>query len=304
MTSLNTTKAQAFEEPLQAAGSPPADIPAAAAAPREVPASGAADGERWPAGMKIVNGHLARSIRAQGMIQPPNTYGYIHLAAEVERPRLLRGPSRAKTELIGALKEAARVLREAEPQDVQRADIFDAFLIPPGSKEGRRVLEERRVDVHVAEFDVVVLVECRSPEAAARVRTSASFAALEGLLARAARFVHCVVAKNAKRIAEVSKDTDGVFLFNYFYASDVDVLLGVWEYTAGWWTANANLTNSTPLQPLPGERSQYGLINHCRWDRALDVLPHLVLRPSLDSFVLANFTANGIMAMPVLYHLA
>jgi hypothetical protein len=268
--------------------------------------------EQWPAGMRIVQAHLACSIREQGMLQPPNAFGYIHLAGEVERPRWLRGKSAAKKALVAALKDAARALRDAHPAEVRRADVFDAFLVPPGSKEGRRVLERGRYDVHVAAFDVAILVECESPEAAALVRRGEAFARLEARLAGAARFVHCVVARNPKRIAEVSKETDGVFLLNYFFAADiqakgaagVDVLLGVWEYTAGWWTAKANLTNSTPLQPIEGERSQYSLINHCRWDRASDVLPHLVFRPSLDAFVLANFTANDVMAMPVLYHLA
>src|SRR3546814_2971318 len=40
-------------------------------------------GETWPPGMKIVNAHLARSIREQGMLQEPNGFGYIHLAGEV-----------------------------------------------------------------------------------------------------------------------------------------------------------------------------------------------------------------------------
>src|SRR5690606_2967221 len=124
--------------------------------------------------------------------------------------------------------------------------------------------------------------------------------------------VHCFAACNAKRIAEVDHDRDGVFLFNYFYAPDIgakgadglEILRAVWEYTAGWWTAKANLTNSTPLQPLEGEQSDYSLINLCRWDRLIDVLPHLVFRPSLRRFVLANFTANDIVAMPILYRLA
>ncbi len=37
--------------------------------------------------MEIVNPHLAHSIREQGMIMLPNSFGYIHLAAEVELPR-------------------------------------------------------------------------------------------------------------------------------------------------------------------------------------------------------------------------
>ena len=266
----------------------------------------------WPAGMKIVNPHLARSIREQGMLQEPNGYGYIHLAGEVERPHPLRRNGPAKRALLADLNTAAAGLRAALPGQVRRADVFDAFVIPPGSREGRELLAKRGYDVHVAAFDVVVLVECADVAAARAVRASPDFAALEDRLAGAASHIHCFTGRNAKRIAEVDKDRDGVFLFNYFHAADVkekgaagrDILLAVWEYTAGWWTAKANLDNSTPIVPVDGDTSDYSLINHCRWDRLADILPHLVLRPSLGKFVLANFTANDIVAMPILYRLA
>jgi hypothetical protein len=74
------------------------------------PISGA---EEWPIGMKIVNGHLAKSIREQGMIQPPNSYGYIHLAAEVERPIPFKRNSAEKKALLAKLKTAAAALRAA-----------------------------------------------------------------------------------------------------------------------------------------------------------------------------------------------
>jgi len=271
-----------------------------------------AAGEVWPAGMKIVNGHLAHSIRAQGMLLDGNDYGYIHLAAEVEHPRLFGKTSAEKQGLLDELKACAKHLLETHASEVQRADVFNAFIIPPGSKEGRKVLAKGHYDIHVAEFDIVVLVECISPEAAVRVRETEAFGAMKRILDGAAKFVHCITARNTKRINEVSKDTDAVFLFNYFFSADVaekgskgiEILQSVWEYTAGWWTAKANLDNSTPLLPLEGQQSQYNWINHCRWDKGIDVFPHLIFRPSLDKFVLKNFTANDIMAMPILYHLA
>jgi hypothetical protein len=295
-------------------GGLPADVrrQGETAAADDSPPQGNGSGpETWPPGMKIVNPQLANSIREQGMLQPPNAFGYIHLAAELERPGPLRKSGPEKRALLDELKIAAKALEEGDPE-VNRADVFDAFIIPPGSKEGRRVIEKGHFDLHVAEFDIVVLVECASVEAAGRVRQSKAFADLQALLEAGTKFVHCITAKNPKRIAEVDKTRDGVFLFNYFFAADIaakgtagiDILLGVWEYTAGWWTAKANLTNSTPLLPVEGERSQYSLINHCRWDRSIDVFPHLIFRPTLGEFVLKNFTANDIMAMPILYHLA
>ncbi|MBT3811658.1 MAG: hypothetical protein HOF98_02380 [Gammaproteobacteria bacterium] len=112
-----------------------------------------------------------------------------------------------------------------------------------------------------------------------------------------------MVYKNAKQIDDVSKESNGIFLFNFFYSKDPQTLLDVWEFTAGWWTEKANLTNSTPLIPVE-EGSQYTLINHCKWDRLIDVLPSLIFKPSFHSFVLKNFTANAIVAMPILYKLA
>lgn len=270
------------------------------------------DGDTWPAGMKIVRPHLARSIRAQGMIQEPNTYGYLHLAGEVEGMNPLRKPSPEKRALLDRLKELARALMEAERGAVRRADVFRGLFTPTGHNPGLTLIREGGYDVHVAKFDVVVLVECESHEEAVRVRETDAFKALRAELERTASYVHCFAALNAKRIAEVDKTRDGIFLFNYFFAADieakgsegVDILRAVWEYTAGWWTAKVNLTNSTLLEPLPGEPSQYSLINHCRWDRGLDVFPNLILRPSLQRFVVANFTANDVASMPVVYRLA
>lgn len=262
--------------------------------------------------MKIVNQHLAQSIREQGMLKEPNSYGYIYLAAEVEKPHPIKSASNAKRALLKQLIHASNGLPSTLEHAVRRADVFNALIIPPGSAEGRRVLKEYRYPAHVAKFDIVILVECVDVNAAREVRQHKAFLEMERTLEQAAEYTNCFVAKNPKRIAEVDKTRNGIFLFNHFFAADVDakgtsgtnVLLDVWEYTAGWWTAKANLTNSTPLQPLDGEATPYSLVNHCRWDRISQVLPHLLFRPSMGKFVLGNFTANNIVAMPILYRLA
>lgn len=106
--------------------------------------------------MKIVNGRLAQSIRVQGMLKDGNGLGYIHIAAEVEMP----SPSAMKTGLLEEPKIACKQLIELYLSETQRADAFDAFIIPPGSKEGSRVLEKGNYDIHSAEFDTAVLIEC------------------------------------------------------------------------------------------------------------------------------------------------
>ena len=96
----------------------------------------------------------------------------------------------------------------------------------------------------------------------------------------------------------------GVFLFNYFFADDTAQNLAVWEYTAGWFVQETGLNNSTVLLPRGGERSNYNIINHCRWDRMQDVLPSLIFKRTFRTYVLANFEANRVAAMPILYRMA
>ena len=95
-----------------------------------------------------------------------------------------------------------------------------------------------------------------------------------------------------------------MFLFNYFYSERPEDLLAVWEYTAGWFIQETNLDNSTLMMPPPGEDSEYQVINHCRWDSLARLLPKLIFLPSLNKYVMANFAANEIAVMPILYRLA
>ena len=252
--------------------------------------------------MKIVNAHLAHSIKEQGMLKDPNSFGYIAITAEVERPRFFSSNSSSKKNLLYKLKSLCKELNISSSV-INRADVFDAFLIPPGTKEGRRLIKEKGYDVHIAAFDIVILIECQSVNDALVVRESQELEKILTLIKSKSTYLNVLAYKNAKRIAEVSKDSNGIFLFNFFYSEDTQTLLDVWEYTAGWWTEKANLTNSTPLQPVETD-SQYSLINHCRWDNLLSVMPSLLFKPSMKNFVLKNFTENNIVAMPILYKLA
>jgi hypothetical protein len=58
------------------------------------------------------------------------------------------------------------------------------------------------------------------------------------------------------------------------------------------------------LLPRDGERSHCNVINNCRWDRLRDVLPSLAFKRSFRTFVLANFEANNVAAMTILYRMA
>ena len=257
--------------------------------------------------MKIVNPHFATSIHEQGMIMPPNKFGYIQLAVEIEKPFILKRDSRTKKVLIEKLRDLCSALI-AQNANVQRADIFTAIIIPPGAGEGRKFIKQNKINFHIAEFDLVVLIECNIVEAIDSVKKLNEYKIIEDLLKSNSNYFHKTFAMNPSRIAEVDKEKQGIFLFNYFYSKNTQTVLDVWEYTAGWWTAKANLTNSTPLLPL-NDDSQYSLINHCRWDHLFDVIPTLILgrlgiKPGLNNFVLKNFTENNIVAMPILYKLA
>lgn len=230
----------------------------------------------------------------------PAPSGYVHLAAEVDgRPPFLPN-SQKKRELIARCKRLCRQL-EADP-GVLSAVVFDALLIPPGRGEFLKKLPGK---THVARFDLAILVETTTPEAAEEVaEASAPYAEMERAVRDAATFVHRIAATDAKRIGPVNHERRGVFLFNHFFADDTARNLAVWEYTAGWFQQETGLDNSTVLLPRDGERSEYNIVNHCRWDRLRDVLPSLIFKRSFRSYVLDNFEANDVAAMPILYRMA
>lgn len=234
----------------------------------------------------------------------PTTLGYVHIAAEV-RPRgmpfLQRLPAgREKSELIGRLQELARGLEQLEV--VEKVTIYDAVAIAPVRS---RHLRARGDSVHVARFDIVVLVETRSIAAIREVQSTAPYEALLDALRNQARRLHVMAARNAKRVGEVDKSRDGLFLFNYFVADDVRVMLELWDYLAGWYEVETGLDNSTLLVPLEGERSDYAAINHARWDESLPrFLWQQLARRSFWTYVVANLEANCVVAMPALYRLA
>ena len=79
----------------------------------------------------------------------------------------------------------------------------------------------------------------------------------------------------------------------------------MWDYLAGWYEAESGLDNSTLLRPLEGEKSDYVMINHARWDHSLPLfMARQLPKKSFRSYMLANLTANHVAAMPVLYRLA
>jgi hypothetical protein len=231
----------------------------------------------------------------------PTTLGYIQLAAEVESrlPFLPRG--RNKTAFLARLKQLASQLEQVP--DVVRVTVFDAVAVPPF--ERLPGVRERVGSIRVARFDIAVLVETRSPALALEVQHTPAYEALDHTLRTAARQVHALVGRNAKRVGDVDTTRPGTFLFNYFVASDPALALDLWDYLAGWYAVETGLDNSTLLVPAEGVASDYVMINHARWDaHPLWIFVNQLIRPTFRRFVLANLAANQVIAMPVLYRLA
>lgn len=235
-------------------------------------------------------------------LMEPAPLGYLHLAADVEaahRPGPLLRRSRDKQQLFGALKWQARRLAQLEA--VETVTVYDALAFsPPGGD-----LEGPSEPLRRAWFDVVILIETVSPDAAREVRETPGYQELAGTLSEQARQVHQIAARNVRRVGDVDKSRPGLFLFNYFAGDDFDLAVELWDYLAGWYEAETGLDNSTLLGPLEGEESDYVMINHARWDHNLPLfMARQLPKRTFRSYMLANLRAHHLSAMPVLYRLA
>jgi hypothetical protein len=230
-------------------------------------------------------------------LQAPNDAGYLILAATIDRRPAFLPRSRAKRALIKAVSLSLAELAQAE--SVVYADLFVARLVAPG--EGDDLL--RRRGLSPARFDVVLLIQTVDPAGALDLRAHPAYRRLRAQVSGAARDVFEVAARNVRRIADVAHTRSSVYLFNYFFADEAKLLVPVWEYTAGWFVENTALLDSEVLEPLAGERADYGIINHASWPDWHTFLPRLILLPSFRRFVLGTFAANDIAAQPIMYRL-
>ena len=227
------------------------------------------------------------------------TLGYIHIAAVVQPRRIPFLPAgREKSRLLERLKQLASQLEQADA--VEKVTVFHAIAIAPPSG----YVKQHRHSLHVPRYDIVVLVETTSPETAREVQKTAAYAVLVDALRSKASDLHIIVARNVKRIGDVDKRRKGIFLFNYFVGDDPQVTLALWDYLSGWYTMETGMDNSTLLIPLEGERSDYTIINHARWDGLLSFLWQQFTKKSFRTYVQTNLDANHVGAMPILYHLA
>jgi hypothetical protein len=187
---------------------------------------------------------MAENIYEQGMVMPPNAFGYIHLAAEVEKPFPLKPDSRRKKKLIALLHPLAEQLRNLD--NVNRVDIFTGLIIPPGSGEGQRFIAKEQLSVFIAQFDLVVLIECQTVDAIKTIAIHPVFQDLENKMTTASKAYLRTEAKNPHRIDEVNKNRQGIFLFNYF----MQKILRPCSTFGNTPPAGGPLTPTLPIAPL------------------------------------------------------
>lgn len=231
----------------------------------------------------------------------PTTSHYLHIAAEIDRsifPFFLSTSGKKKR----IIEQSKKWCRQLEKEDgVVSAVVFKARLIPPGRG---KFIEQRKDKVHIAKFDFAILIEAKTLETITALQNRSDYKEIETAIKSVSVFTHVVSATNIKHISPVNHKKQGVFLFNYFFADGLQQNLGVWEYTAGWFQQETGRDNSTVLLPTDRQKSKYTIINHCRWDKLSDILPSLIFKKSFHSYVLDNFYANNVAAMPVLYKIA
>lgn len=242
--------------------------------------------------------HRLEAQRSPTVFHEPPPTGYLHLAARIGGtigPTPLSRRTAGTRQLTSRVKALAADL--ARHPEVTKATVYRAVLLPPPGRSARQLAST------TANYDVAVLVETNDVHAGAAVRASAGYQALRATLQEASKgdlldmFARCL-----RLIADVDKDRQGLFLFNYFVGRDPEVALPVWEAMASWYAAETGLDNSTLFQPV--DDTPYLFVNHARWDRSLvNFAASQIAKPSFRTEIVGRLHANRMAAMPILYHL-
>jgi hypothetical protein len=233
----------------------------------------------------------------------PTTLGYVYVAAAVRPGRLpFVLPNRQRSALLKQVKKLAHAVEQLD--EVVKVSVFRAIVMPPTARTSSYV-KEHKTAVHVANYDVLVLVQTTSPDSALGVRTAPAFQGLVEAMRSQSRSLCIMAARNGKRIGDVDTTRQGLFLFNHFAAEDPDVMLQLWDYLAGWYEVETGLDNSVGLVPLERESADYAIVNWARWDEnPLLHFWHQLSNKSFWRYVTPNLEANHAVAMPIYCRLA
>ena len=260
--------------------------------------------------MPVIN--LDKGVPRVELVQP-NPYGYVFVLAEVDPASVttdvdrvgdipLRADIPSTSAKRAALYQSLKAVRGrlAGLDQVRAVSVFEAALFQPErpdkpapSGSGGRP----------ARYDSVMLIETGSPAEAESLLSDPVFGEVRATVERGSTYTNVLPVRNVKKVDDVDRAKDGVFLFNFFFGADKDDLLDIWDYTAGWWLAEGNMLNSELMMPLG--KSDYAVINNARWDDWDDAHPavHAFRKTSYREFVMANLDASGATAMPTLYRL-
>jgi hypothetical protein len=248
--------------------------------------------------IKIVNEHLKFP---KVTLKKPLKKGFILISAEVDKRTSFWGESKLKKALIKKIKALSLKLKEED--HVLDITLFKASLFPPGRNGGYLKKARKKNQIH-DRYDVTLLIELESLSHIEKIVDSTIYTSILKVFDELSFFYFVYIAENIKRIANVDHKKKGVFLFNFFVAKDKNQNLRIWEYTAGWFQDQTSLDNSTLFSSIDTKRNLYSVINHCRWDSFMNVLPSLIFKNTFKKYVLDNFEANNVAAIPILYRLA
>jgi hypothetical protein len=226
----------------------------------------------------------------------PRESGYVHIAAQIDppgRPGPAR-PSRARNAALTLLgRERSHLAQEHSGWDV---DLFRAIGFPP--LDALPIPERYR---SMAEFyDVILLIKTSETAELMSLCEDPAYQAMLEVLDQHARSVTITRARNARRIADVPS-SERLHLFNHFMADDTSAL-DVWDYVAGWYQQEMQLTNSEVLVPIEPDSTPFAFINHASWNMSLArFISRQFSRRGFRSFVIANLRDNEIGSLPYLY---
>lgn len=248
--------------------------------------------------INIVNKHL-QFPRVN--LKEPLESGFILISAEVDKKTSTWGESKSKKTLIKKIKNLLPVLREQE--SIIEVTLFKAALFPPGRNGGYLSKLNNKAKIH-DKYDVALLIELKSLAEIEKLQSNSTYNSIVDVFFDLSTYHFIYKAENIRRMDSVDHKRKGVFLFNYFVAKHKRQNLEIWEYTAGWFENQTNLDNSTLFSSIEEKLDNYSVINHCRWDGFINVLPSLIFKKTFKTYVLDNFEANDVAAIPILYKLA
>ncbi len=248
--------------------------------------------------LNIVNKHLEFP---RVNLKEPLKSGFILISAEVDKKTSIWGQSKSKKSLIKKIKTLSPALKKYE--NVLDVTLFKAALFPPG--RNGRYLNDLNNDKKIHDkYDVVLLIELNSVSDIEQISNDPVYHSMVDAFNNLSSYHFIYKAENIRRIDTVDHKKNGIFLFNFFVAKHKSQNLGIWEYTAGWFQEQTNLNNSTLFSSIDDKPQDYSVINHCRWDSFINILPSLIFKKTFKTYVLDNFEANNVAAIPILYKLA